>query len=518
MSIFNKIKVRKPRRSNFDLSHEVKLTTEFARLTPFLCMEVMPGDTIRLSSQIFARMAPMIAPIMSRVDVYTHFFFVPNRLLWDNFEKFITGGEDGTEAPVAPCCSCWALDDDNLREVGSLADYLGVPTNKKKHNYVGKISVLPFKAYQKIYNDWYRDQNLEEEIPLFTEVDGWHGTGNTMDEKYWPLFQLRQRAWQKDYFTSALPWAQRGPEVNLPMNAENATFDVRVDSSNRSSVTSPLPLGIGREGEICDADDTSPVTLLGTNNSPIRNISGPTINELRRSIRVQEWLEKNARGGSRYIEQIFSHFGVKSSDARLQRAELLGGGKSPILISEVLQNSQTTQGEEGSPQGNMSGHGVTAQATHSFKRFFEEHGFVIGIMSVMPKAAYQDGLPRMFTRFDKLDYPWPEFANLGEQEILNKELYLETPNADAVFGYAPRYSEFKYFPSSVHGDFRESLDFWHLGRRFAEQPNLNKTFITPDVSDLNRIFAVDKGDHFWIQVYNGITAKRPLPYYGVPTI
>lgn len=538
MSIFTSIKIPKRRRSNFDLSHEVKLTTEFGRLTPFLCTEVLPGDSWLLSTQLFARMAPMIAPIMSQVDIYTHFFFVPTRLIWDKWEDFITGGKDGTATPPMPRVTISLLRSKGLLNESSLADYLGLPILESRFPKE-EVSVLPFRAYAKVWNDWYRDQNLEEEINIETER-----SGLLSDVDNTRLYSVQNRAWKKDYFTSALPWAQRGPDVKLPLDGY---VDVQYDTTNSTKVyedgtlldgNSQLTgdnLRIGREGTVVAQHGSTdvPVTLASDAGIDPRP-SAPNINELRRSIRVQEWLEATARGGARYIEQILSHFGVKSSDARLDRAELLGGGRSPIMVSEVVQTSASDSALE-SPQGNMAGHGVSAQASHRFKRYFEEHGFIIGILSVMPKAQYSQGLSRMWSRKDKFDYAWPEFANIGEQEILNKELYC-TPQSDVeeaelnnVFGYAPRYSEYKFLPSTIHGSFRSTMAHWHLGRYFINLPKLNSDFIrciskqagddNKDRDLLNRIFAVTgETDHFYISVFNNITAKRALPYYGTPTI
>lgn len=547
MSLFSSIKLRKPKRSNFDLSHEVKLTTDFGRLTPFLCQEVLPGDTFKCNASIFARMAPMIAPIMSRVDIYTHFFFVPNRLIWDKWEDFITGGEDGKSFPLPPTITLDQLISHHLTGSSQLPDYLGVPPFHHGPAHDGfQISALPFRAYAKIWNDWYRDQNIMPEADIQKGLSGpmeISGDGE--------LYKVRYRCWQKDYFTSALPWPQRGEDVVLPMR--NATlqggssgatllYDSKgnlfseTDIENLYGLDQP-PEGVVLTGITKRNNKRVRVNLLNTNAEVNLKNAAPTINELRRSYRVQEWLEANARGGARYIEQILSHFGVRSSDARLDRVELLGGGKAPIMISEVLQTSMTTSGsggssgDMGSALGDMAGHGVTSSNSHTFKKFFEEHGFVFGIMSIMPKASYMNGLSRMWRRMDKFDYAWPEFANIGEQAIHNYEINMDargngTGNdaIDGTFGYAPRYSEYKYQPSRVCGDFRTSLKFWHLARDFGDVvPGLNYQFLTCGDNtneDLSRIFAVDNdgGDHFFIQAFINLKAKRPLPYYGIPTI
>lgn len=548
MSIFTKVQIPKRKRSNFDLSHEVKTTTEFGRLTPILCQEVLPGDSFQLSSQVFARMAPMIAPIMSQVDVYTHFFFVPNRLIWDKWEDFITGGKDGKSQPPMPTVKVSDIQHMNNGHGGdpsSLADYLGIPPGA--HPQL-EVSVLPFRAYQLIYNEWYRDQNCMPEVDILKSQSGEQQVQpGTPDEL---LFSLKNRCWQKDYFTSALPWPQRGDQVQLPLQGPlkvqyemgpSYLYDIngKIISPQEAGERNGDPISVyngysvgATSGIIQGASGKS--IQLRTNAFVNPQMAAPTINEVRRSLKVQQWLEATARGGARYIEQILSHFGVRSSDARIDRPELLGGGRSPIMVSEVLQTSQTSEGDNGSPQGNMAGHGVSAQATHGFKRYFEEHGFLIGILSIMPKATYMNGLHKMWSRRDKFDYAWPEFANLGEQPIKNQELFCTADLSEdkevleGTFGYTPRYAEYKYQPGSVHGSFRNSMLHWHLGRSFQNMPKLNSDFLKVDpsyVNDLdddgmNRIFAVldEKHDHFYLSIFHRITAKRVLPYYGTPTI
>lgn len=507
--IFEKISLKGPKYSGFDLSHEKKLSCKMGDLIPILLEEIVPGDQFHVNSEIMLRMAPMLAPIMHRVDVFCHYFFVPNRIVWSQWEDFITGGREGTTSPVMPTFPL-----NPLVANGSLADYLGLPNVESgAQANPPRVSELPFRAYTKIWNDYYRDPNLEEEV----DVDDGSGIG--------PLFALRKRAWGKDYFTSALPFSQRGDAVTLPIDN---TFSPQYKDTSTIHQATGQPWPNNSYTEINKQSNTDNV-LAGIPagvqvNAQIRNLNDPqtidstsvTIADLRRSVRLQEWLEKQARGGYRYIETLLSHFGVQSSDKRLQRAEYLGGGKQAVVISEVLNNTGTAE----APQGDMTGHGISMGKTNSFSKRFEEHGYVFGIMSVLPKTAYMQGVPRHWSRNDKFDYYWPEFANIGEQEVLNKELYYTGAGADSpdgVFGYQQRYAEYKYGCSMVHGDFRDTLNFWHMARDFASEPVLNSSFTQSDPT--NRIFAVQDGtDTLWVQVYNEVKARRPMPYFADPRL
>lgn len=501
MSIFSQVSLRKPKTNTFDLSHTKKLSTQIGKLTPVLCMDLVPGDYVKLNSAAMVRFAPLVAPVMHRFDAYIHFFFVPNRIMWPQWEEFITGGPDGNDNTVPPYFNINGL------EPGTIGDYLGIPTHPAGTKQM-RVSAFQINGYERIYAEYFRDQNLID----FEPADLTNG-GQSSANRY--LNQPFRRAWKKDYFTSALPWTQRGPEATIPLGAVKE-FVVQQDSEGVSFPN-------GAQLRINPADKPGTLYVSGTTpRTDLEGVTEPTaINDLRRAFRLQEFLERNARGGARYTEVVLSHFGVKSSDARLQRPEFIGGSKTPIQISEVLQTAPPTE-QANSPQGNMAGHGISVGGSQTFAYRAEEHGFLYGILSVMPQPAYQDGLPKQFSRLDRLDYYWPSFANLGEQQILNKELFWSPTDDenDDIFGYTPRYAEYKYMPSTVHGDFRTTLDFWHAGRKFSTRPALNSDFVDCHNSEVDRIFAVvDPSLHkLWIQVAHQIKARRPMPYFGTPTI
>ena len=525
MSIFSKVAMPRPQTNTFDLSHDRKFSGKIGELMPISVMEVVPGDKFDIKATNLTRFAPLITPIMHQASVYCHFFFVPNRILWPNWENFISGGEDGLADPTFPTVD---LTIPNQYGVQTLADYLGLPTGSQ----LSDVSALPFAAYQKIYQDYYRDENLITKTDV-TLSDGTQSNTDTIE-----LSSMKKRAWQHDYFTSALPWTQRGPEATIPLGTTAPISYLSGQANYVKDASGSLINGVSFDStaafQALSSPDTGKLvadipsqTFLNIDNSDslsadLSQATASSINDLRRAFRLQEWLERNARGGARYIEIITAHFGVRSSDARLQRPEFLGGSSTPITISEVLQTSNTAgaTGADATPQGNMAGHGVSVGSSNYVSYRAEEHGYIIGIMSVMPKTAYQQGVPKHWKKLDKFDYYWPSFANIGEQPIYNEEIYHQNNATDAeVFGYTPRYAEYKYIPSTVHGTFRTSLDFWHMGRIFSTKPTLNADFIECDSAEVDRVFNVPSGEeHLYVYLHNEVKATRLMPYFGTPTI
>lgn len=520
MNIFNKpIKVGGIPKNKFDLSHEKKLSLNLGKLVPILTQEVVPGDSFRVSSEIFLRMAPMIAPIMHRVDIYTHYFYVPNRVVWSGWDDFIS--KEGVGVPVKVPQFTFTANQVSGQTMlnGTLSDYLGLPTLEDSINIKADFafSQLPFRAYQTIYNEYYRDQTLSTLVPVPTgDADI-----NVITElaTSTELMQLRTRSWEKDYFTSALPNPQYGSVGAIaPLQVDYLNITQVVNSSGAGSAGTAFTSTLnGSIGEL----NISPGVKGAVHNLDTQ-ATGTTIEDLRRANTLQLWLERQARGGQRLVETVLSHFGVRVPDARVSRPEYLGGGKQHISISEVLSTYDNTAGDL--PQGNMSGHGISSGQTHGFTHTFPEHGYVIGIMSVLPKSAYQQGVNKHWTRSDKFDFYWPTFANLGEQAISNLELFWDGNQNPAVqngtFGYTPRYAEYKYQSDTVHGDFRENLAYWHMGRIFASTPALNEDFIRADNDEMDRVFAVTDPtvNKLWCQIYHNISALRPMPMFGTPRL
>jgi hypothetical protein len=546
--IFQQQKMDAPRMSAFDLSREQKLTCRMGELVPTYLEEVLPGDQFRVKTESLVRFAPMLAPIMHRVDVFMHYFFVPNRIIWNDWEDFITGERDTDNSLTELKVPTYNVNsnDVNVRldEYGQpdtpgiisddqrkLADYLGLPVDNIGSGITQNlyVSQLPFRAYQQIYNDYYRDQNFEDEVDYSTVVN---------------YSKLRYRKYEKDYFTSALPWPQRNATpVGVPIDVNYLPQSQIINTANDETTTSVSSV---YRGTISGDGGNIYLATGSTNPARIENLSTTLdfqINELRKASALQRWFEKQALGGHRYIETIYSHFGVKSSDRRLQRAEYLGGGKTPVLISEVLNTSATTdtsnpQGSSYQPQGTMTGHAISSGESMAFQTQIEEHGYIMGIMSIMPKPGYSQGVPRHFLRQEKFDYFWPELANLGEQEVKQVEIYVNDTtitktDADEVvptnqnaislptFGYQQRYAEYKYGQNTIHGDFRNTLHYWHMARKFDGVPALNELFheVDPEDESITNVFAVtDKVDTCWVQLYHDVKARRPMPYFANPSL
>ena len=507
-------------RSSFDCQSTHKTTFDAGYLVPVYVDEMLPGDTFRLNMTAFARLSTPIFPIMDNMHLDSFFFFVPNRLIWSNWQKFMgqQANPDSSISYVVP----QQVSPTGGYAVGSLQDYMGLPTVGQVSN-TGTVSHCAFwpRAYNLIWNEWFRDENLQNSVT----VDLGDGPDNVAN------YTLLRRGKRKDYFTSALPWPQKGSSVLLPLGT---SAPIKYDTFNGAGGADDNFVTIFGDGTAQPQQFYSvasgSTTVANLPNTSYSNLyadlsaaTAATINQLRQSFQIQKLLERDARGGTRYTEIIRSHFGVISPDARLQRPEYIGGGSSNISINPIAQTSGTNASGTTAPLGTLAAMGTALAHNHGFTYSSTEHGVIIGLVSVRADLTYQQGLARMWSRSTRYDFYFPAFATLGEQAVLNKEIYVRgDSNDDSVFGYQERWAEYRYYPSRISGLFRSTaagtIDAWHLAQRFTSLPTLNNTFIqdTPPVDRIVAVGASANGKQFIFDSFFDCKKARPMPMYSVP--
>lgn len=511
-------------RSTFNIQTAHKTTFDSGYLIPIYVDEVLPGDTFNLKMTAFARMSTPLYPVMDNIYLDSFFFFVPNRLVWNNWKKFM--GEQDNPGDSTSYVIPQVQLPQGSRPTGSIWDYFGIPTDNQT-SFGIEVNALYGRAYNLIWNEWFRDENLQNSLSV-PKTDGPDIAG---------LYTLQRRGKRHDYFTSALPWPQKGPSALLPLGSEAPLVVDKSRIGGQWKAYNPLtgsPLanntqfktGVGGTGHLVDVATTTIPVAFEPGQQVYADLSlatAATINQLRQAFQIQKLLERDARGGTRYTEIVRAHFGVLSPDARLQRPEYLGGGTTPISINPIAQTGPTgTQGSS-TPLGELGAIGTAVAANHGFKQSFTEHGMIIGLISVRADLNYQQGLRKMWSRKTRYDYYFPAFAMLGEQAILNKEIYTTGGTTDEdVFGYQERWAEYRYHPpritSLMNSKAAQTLDAWHLAQNFTVAPTLNSTFIQEN-PPMQRILAVGSGasgQEFICDTFFNIKAARPMPMYSVP--